>query len=88
MLTNGWWAWVGDPLPASETNDYGLAKREETHLAKLFEARDLMICDRAFRPLRDSLAILCGWIKPRGEALSNWKVHENKQVTDQRGNVL
>lgn len=66
MLTNGWWVWAGNSTPASQTNDYGLAKKERKYLKSLFTQKDLMICDRAFRPLRDKLAVLCGWIKPKG----------------------
>lgn len=87
MLTNGWWIWSGNPVGASETNDIGLAKRELTELKKLFEPRDLMIADRGFIALKQSIPILCGWKKQRGEELEDWRRMETSQVSNQRGIV-
>ena len=72
MLTNGWWIWCGTPVEASTTNDYGLAKSEVEELKKLFDKRDLLICDRAFRPLREELQLVCRWIKLKGKTLEAW----------------
>lgn len=85
MLMNGWWIWIGNPVGASETNDIGLAKKEIKELKNLFEPRDLMIGDRAFRSLQTHIPIICGWIKPRGRPLSGWQQVETSQISNQRG---
>jgi hypothetical protein len=54
MLTSGWWIWCGKPEGASNP-DISLANHEIEELQELMEPRDLLIADRAFRSLRDSI---------------------------------
>ena len=84
-LTNGWWVWAGSPVGASSTNDNGLAKKELSAMKKHMKIRDLMIVDRAFRSLRNQLALLCGWTKNKAQQLPYWKQQETAEVSQQRG---
>jgi hypothetical protein len=85
-LTNGWWIWAGSPVGATETNDTGLAKRELKNMAKIMEKRDLMIVDRGFRDIRNKIAMLTGWNKPKAQQLPIWQKQENNEISQQRGN--
>jgi len=87
-LTIGWWIWAGSPVGASETNDCGLGEKECENMRDLMDPRDLMITDRAFRPLREKLNILCGWNNSRTKQLSEWQKQENKELSQQRGKKI
>ena len=86
-LTNGWWTWAGNIVGASDTNDLGLAKRDLIEMKNQMEMRDLMIVDRGFRAIRDKIALLVGWTKPRTEELPLWQYQENNEVSLQRGKI-
>ncbi len=60
MCCNVWWIWSGNPIPASETNDTGLANKELEEIKALMEEHDLMIADCAFRSLREKIHLLTG----------------------------
>ena len=85
VLTIGWWIWAGCPIGASETNDYGLGQRELQTMAALMGPYDLMITDRAFRPLREKLNLLCGWTKQKNKQLKAWQQQENNEISLERG---
>jgi len=85
MLCNGWWVWVGNPVGASETNDIGLGKREKNEIKDLMEKRDLLICDRGFRALREDICLLCGWTKEKAKSLADWQKKETNEISEQRG---
>lgn len=45
MLSNGFWCYVGKPIPAGSTNDLGLANTEYPEIKKIMDphGRDLII---------------------------------------------
>ena len=49
MLCNGFWCYIGSPVPAS-TNDIGLLNTEWPNIKRIMDPkeRDLMIADRIF----------------------------------------
>ena len=88
MCTNGWWIWTGKPVPASSTNDTGLAQQEVNNIKELMDQRDIMICDCAFRSLREEICLVTGWpsIRSLDPETRAWMREETRQVSDQRGN--
>lgn len=86
MLTSGFWCFVGTPIPASNTNDLGLAAQDSSLWIENLDQRDLTITDAIFRPLMDQLQIICGWKKPKNRTMEDWKKEENRQISLTRGN--
>jgi hypothetical protein len=87
MTTNGWWAWVGTPIPVSETNDLGLATKEIRELKLLMDPRDTMIADRAFNTLKNKIDIITGWNRNKRtpEEISAWRKEETRIASENRG---
>ena len=86
MLLCGYWCFVGTPVPASETNDIGLAKEDLKKWKEKLEFRDVIIADTIFKPLIGELQGISGWKKPKNGPLSEWQKEENRQLTLTRGN--
>ena len=87
MLTNGFWCYVGTPVPAGSTNDLGLFNTEYPQIKKIMDPhnRDLFIADLMFESLASKVNMITGWKRDSGEELTNWQTQENFEVSDQRG---
>ena len=85
MLCNGFWCYIGSPVPAS-TNDIGLLNTEWPNIKRIMDPkeRDLMIADRIFIDFEKKIPILCGWRREGGH-LDDWALEENIEMSDQRG---
>ena len=85
MLTNGFWCFVGTPIPASDSNDVGLAEIDLEIWKKGLDVRDTVITDSIFRPIINSLQGISGWKSTNTDSLEGWKKEENRQITNTRG---
>lgn len=88
MLKNGYWCFVGTPIPAAETNDVGLAKEDLEKWREKLDYRDILIADSIFKPLITELQGIAGWKRPRNSELPEWQKEENRQLTLTRGFLI
>ena len=73
-------------IPASDSNDVGLAEIDLDNWKKGLDSRDTVIADTIFRPIIDSLQAIAGWKRQLNQPLEAWKKEENRQITNTRGN--
>ena len=88
MFKNGYWCFVGTPIPAAETNDVGLAKEDLEKWRERLDYRDILIADSIFKPLITELQGIAGWKRPRISELTEWKKQENRQIALTRGIII
>ena len=88
MLTNGFWCYIGTPLPASN-NDINLFDKEEKYIKKKIwdqEDQDLIIADTIFKSLATRINLVAGCKREFGQVeLEAWKSQENWEIGDTRG---
>ena len=85
MLTNGFWCFIGTPIPSSDSNDVGLAEIDLDSWKKGLDPRDTVIADTIFRPIIESLQAITGWKRGSNKPLEAWQKEENRQITNTRG---
>ena len=70
MLTNGFWAWVGNPVPAGTTNDIGLFNSDYRNIKQEVLSKsglDLFIGDLMFASLSSKIPFVVGWKREEEE---------------------
>lgn len=83
---NGYWFFVGTPIPVGDTNDCGMTELDLKKWKSHFEERDLIIADKIFRPIIRSLDEVSELKRVKNQS-PNCKKEENvRQIILKRGN--